>query len=306
MRQPWLLVITLLIVGACMACAGFAYLRIQWNMSSTLWVKDLRRQAVVVVSALALVTACAPTRQYAVLDVQATKLNIVDVGQSPKWLLADVGSGVEVVLTSAESDSLGDPRETTLFSQMNGSRRALEWSGIDHCPGRVLYSSFKRFDSTGTYLLGYCHHASSTDDQRFLIFQPATPEGNGSQGIPVALPLAETVNFTAHVSSERFMMGFGSLLNGLYWWSPTDGAEPVEGVVKTSTGEFELADAFTHLSQDGFARTGNAKSPDWSPDGSRIAFFASNVPGLEGQDRLGQPWDLCLLDVSADSIVCPL
>lgn len=77
-------------------------------------------------------------------------------------------------------------------------------------------------------------------------------------------------------------------------WAGATGIRPVDVAVKDATGEW-------HLNSGTGACPGSsrAQTPQWSPDGTSFAVFASAVPANNGVLRPADPWSLYFVDVAA-------
>lgn len=79
--------------------------------------------------------------------------------------------------------------------------------------------------------------------------------------------------------------------------------EPLDVVVGTGENRFNVHDAFTGMRSLGCRETGLVDLPAWSPDGSRLAFFASpESVGLDGFAKADSAWNLYVVDLAEGAV----
>lgn len=109
-------------------------------------------------------------------------------------------------------------------------------------------------------------------------------------------------SFTWNPDMSKGVMSVGYLAGTLHWLTP-QGPEPMQVWVGDGQQQWSLAEALKHLTCATLCNSdslpvGIARTPDWSLDGSTIAFTASPAAmSLEGPFRLYAPYRLYLMDV---------
>jgi dipeptidyl aminopeptidase/acylaminoacyl peptidase len=185
------------------------------------------------------------------------------------------------------------PNEITL-AHLDGMRETIKFKQPFACDSRY-YTYYSRRADGHLAVMAICDpFGQPAKRAAYLLEHDETADDTVvAFGRPLAIYEANIATFDP--SGTRALVEFGSLLRGFYL-EDGSGAHPITATVSANGKRFSLATAFEAFKTQDDIKTGNASSPDWSPDGSQIVFFATpDAVNRESFDRVQGEWQLYLM-----------
>lgn len=204
---------------------------------------------------------------------------------------------VAFTIYRSEGPRIGSTAEEIPYVLTDGTQSSFTLERLFPCEDVVSYQGFNQMPDRRITMTGSCQKFGYNQISVYLLAYDHTQQST-TLLLPTALTIDETFSATWNPSVTRGMAYFGSLFQGVYWVDAS-GAYPVTATIEANGKSISLSKAFLEFDSQNRANfaTGNVTSPDWSPDGSTIAFFASTDSiNRRGIGRITGSWLLCLMD----------
>ena len=264
-----------------------------------------RSQSIIVLLVVLTVAAFQPRPQPLGVG-QRLELGLADKGAAPAELFhTQTGEVAVIPIKLAPHDWMADSPEEIEYVTLDGTWKQLRPERTFECDYRITYIIFQRLADGRLGLLGDCFRIAPQRGATYLLAHDEAQQTTELL-VPEMLPIDIAGWASWDPTLTRAIVNFGRLYSGMYWIDAAGAAAPVTATIQADGKRFSLETAFVAYLQhrEVVERTGNAKAPVWSPDGSTIAFFASVAAiNREGMDRIrSDRWVLCLMDARTQAI----
>jgi len=237
---------------------------------------------------------------------QRLELGLANKGAAPAELFhTQTGEVAVIPIDVVHHERIGDSPEAIAYVTLDGTWKQLRLERMFKCDYRITYIIFQRLADGRLGLLGDCFRSAPQRGARYLLAHDEAQQTTELL-VPEMLPIDIAGWASWDPTLTRAIVSFGSLYSGMYWIDAAGAAAPVTATIQADGKRFSLETAFVAYLQhrEVVERTGNAKAPVWSPDGSTIAFFASVAAiNREGMHRIrSDRWVVCLMDARTQAI----